>query len=135
MGQKVGLDTPVFVYFLERHPDYLRQTRSLMDELEAGKIQGIFSSIGLIEVLTGPKKLGRFDLAGQYKQLIINYPNLIISGLNEEIIETASDLRAEYNVSTPDAIHLATAIDFGAEKFITNDRSLQRVKEIKVEVL
>ena len=34
---------------------------------------------------------------------------------NERIVEKASDLRAMYNLKTPDAIHLATALDFNAE--------------------
>ncbi len=134
MGEKIGLDTTFFVYFLEEHPEYLRATRAIIDEIEAGRISGVFSSVGLIEVLTGPKKLGRFDLARRYQQLITHFPNLTIAGINERIVELASDLRSKYNIGTPDAIHLATAIDFGADKFVTNDLGLQRVKEIKVEL-
>ncbi len=135
MGEKIGLDTAFFVYFLEEHPEYLRATRAVIDEIEAGRIFGVFSSVGLIEVLTGPKKLGRFDLARRYQQLITHFPNLTIAGINEQIVELASDLRSKYNLGTPDAIHIATAIDFGAEKFITNDRNLKQVKEIEVELL
>jgi predicted nucleic acid-binding protein len=70
-----------------------------------------------------------------YRQLIERYPNLSIRNLNERIIELASDLRAQYNVRTPDAIHIATAIDAGASLFYTNDRNLKRVKEIEVQTL
>lgn len=135
MGEKVGLDTSIFIYFLQRNLEYIVRVRNLIDEIEAGRIEAVFSNIGLIEVLTGPKKQGRFDLAKQYKDLIINFPNLTIYGINERIIETASDLRANYGITVPDAVHLATAIDFGAEKFITNDKELLKVKEVKVELL
>ena len=40
-----------------------------------------------------------------------------------------------YNLKTPDAIHLATALDFNAEQFITNDKTLQKVTDINVIVL
>ncbi|OGE96176.1 MAG: hypothetical protein A3E98_04395 [Candidatus Doudnabacteria bacterium RIFCSPHIGHO2_12_FULL_48_11] len=106
-----------------------------MDELEARQITGVFSIIGLIEILTGAKKSHEYDMAADYKRLITNYPNVTISGISESIVDIASDLRARYKISTPDAIHLATAIDFGAEKFITNDVNLKKIKEIIVEVL
>lgn len=52
-----------------------------------------------------------------------------------EVIERATDLRAHYRFKTPDAIHLATAIEQHADLFITGDVDLQRCSEIKVEVL
>jgi len=135
MGEKIGLDTSFFIYYLEEHSEYLRPARAIIDKIEAGHISAVFSCVGLVEVLTGPKRLGRYDLARKYQQLITHFPNLTISGVNEEIVELASDLRAQYEIRTPDAILLATAIDFGATRFISNDRALQRVKEIVVEAL
>lgn len=135
MGQKIGLDTPVLIYLLQRNPTYIDRVREVMREVQSGSTVAIFSAIGLIEILTGPKKQGRHDLAAQYRETLFNFPNLTVRGLNQRIIEYASDLRASYNISTPDAIHLATAIDSGVSKFITNDRSLKKIREIKVELL
>jgi len=67
--------------------------------------------------------------------MITHFPHLTIVGINEQIVELASDLRAHYSLATPDAIHIATAIDFGACTFITNDKALRKVKEISVELL
>ena len=135
MEEKIGLDTSFWIYFLEENQEYLREIRKVVDEIEAGRIEAVFSSIGLIEVLTGPKKFGNFELAGKYQELIAHFPNHTIQGINEQIVEIASDLRARYGIDTSDAVHLATAMDFGAQKFITNDRRLKKVKEIKVEIL
>ncbi len=135
MGQKIGLDTSFWIYFLEENPEYLHKTRSFVDAIEAGRIEAVFSSIGLIEVLTGPKRIGNFELAREYRELFARFPHLTIWGMNESIVEIASNLRATYGISTPDAIHIATAIDAGAKKFITSDKGLKRVKEILVELL
>ncbi|MDP2641275.1 MAG: PIN domain-containing protein [Candidatus Yanofskybacteria bacterium] len=135
MGEKIGLDTSFWVYFLEENPEYLRKTRSLVDAIEAGRVEAVFSSIGLIEILTGPKRSGNFALARRYRELFAHFPNLSIWGMHERIVEIASGLRAQYGIATPDAIHIATAIDFGASRFITNDKGLRRVKEISVELL
>jgi len=135
MGQIVGIDAQILIYYLEDNKEYADRVEKILENIQQGKLEAVFSGIGLIEILTGPKKRDRYDLAAQYRQMISGIPHLVIKGINENIVEIASDLRARYSVATPDAVHLATAIDFRAEKFITNDRSLQRVKEIKVEVL
>ena len=133
--EKIGIDTPIIIYLLEAHPKFLPRARTLFDDIEGGKYTAVFSSIGMIELLTGAKKQKRLDLAADYRELLGQFPNLTIVGINEQIVEHASDLRAKYALATPDAIHLATAIDFGAKRFITNDRRLKKVKEIVVDVI
>jgi predicted nucleic acid-binding protein len=51
------------------------------------------------------------------------------------VIERATELRARYNLKTPDAIHYATAIEVGATTFLTGDRALSRCSEVPVEAL
>lgn len=51
------------------------------------------------------------------------------------IIERATELRARYGFRSPDAIHLATAIDQAADVFISGDAALARCTEIAVDVL
>ena len=50
--------------------------------------------------------------------------------INGPVIERATDLRARYSFKTPDAIHLATAIDEGASVFLTGDAELVRCAEL-----
>lgn len=51
------------------------------------------------------------------------------------IIERATELRAQLNLKTPDAIHYASAIEIGATVFLTGDKALARCTEVVVEVL
>ena len=135
MGQKVALDTSVFIYVFEKHPVFVERAKKILIYIEHGKQNGIFSVIGMIELQTGPKSLDRHDVAARYRELVTTFPNLSVINLNEAIIERTSDLRARYKIATPDAIHLATAIEFGASRFITNDKTLKKVKEIEVVLL
>jgi predicted nucleic acid-binding protein len=135
MGQVIAIDTQILTYVVEGHRTFGRPALRIIQSIEAREYAGVFASIGVIELLTGPKKAKRYDLVFLYRQLIQRYPNLSIINLNERIIELASDVRAQYNIRTPDAIHIATAIDAGAGIFYTNDRNLKRVKEIKVQTL
>ncbi len=135
MGQKIAVDTTLLIYLLEQNEKYLEQVREIFHKIQRGHYEAVFASIGLIELMIGPKKQKQFYLANQFRHQVVTFPNLIIGNLNENVIELASSLSARYNIKIPDAIHIATAIDFQAEKFITNDFGLQKIKEIAVEVL
>src|SRR5262245_40277205 len=60
---------------------------------------------------------------------------LVLADISPAVVERATDLRAKYNLKTPDALHYATAIEFGATVFLTGDRGLARCMEVPVEVL
>jgi predicted nucleic acid-binding protein len=135
MEKIIGIDTSLFIYLFEENHEYLAQSSKIFRAIESGKYKGIFSVIGMIEILTGPKKKQQAGIAAEYEYRLRNFPNLSIIGINERIVWLSSDLRAKYGITTPDAIHIATAIDSGAKKFITNDKALKKIKEIKVEIL
>ena len=125
----------MFIYLFEGIGVHAKLAEDVLNRVEEGTYEAVFSSIGIIEILTGPKKASQHELAAQYKYDLIRFPHLTIMGINERIVDIASDLRARYGIATPDAIHMATAIDFGAEKFFTNNKILRKVKEISVEIL
>lgn len=133
--EKIGLDTALFIYLFEAHPRFADAAGRLLQQVSRGELSAVFSAVGLIELLTGPKKRDRPDIAAEYREHLLAFPNLVIWGVTEPVVEVASDLRACYGIATPDAIHIATALDFGAERFVTNDRRLLKVREIKVEML
>ncbi len=137
MGQIeiIGIDSLIFIYLWEINREFFKDAKQILMRIENNQALGVFARIGIIELLTGSKKRGRFSEAAEYKEKISNFPNLLIRDLSPNIIDIASDLRAKYSLRTPDAIHIATAIDAGAVKFITNDKSLKKVREIKIELL
>jgi predicted nucleic acid-binding protein len=51
------------------------------------------------------------------------------------IAEVAAQLRASYNLQTPDSIQMATAISGGASFFLTNDVRLPSLPGLEVLVL
>jgi predicted nucleic acid-binding protein len=47
----------------------------------------------------------------------------------------AAKIRAQYNFRTPDALHLAAAVDAACDLFLTNDALLTRYPGLAVEVV
>ncbi len=135
MGQVIALDTSVFIYHLEKRAPFEAIVSKLLSSIESGDSFGVFASIGVLELLVRPKKLGQASLVREYKELIATFPHLFLINLDEAIIEKSAELRAHYGIKTPDAIHIATAIVSGANFFVTNDRRLKKVKEMKIKLL
>ena len=131
----VGLDTMVFIYAFERHPDYGSLAQAIFRALEDGLCRGSVSVLALGEVLTGVKKAQNSELLLRYRDIFQRFPGLTVADADAVVMERMSDLRARYGIPTPDAIHLGTALACGAGAFVTNDIRLQKVTEIEVLVL
>ena len=134
-GKVIGLDTMVFIYHFEENRVYSPLTFSIFESLEKGNFNGITSILTLLEILVKPKKENNLLLTERYKLLFETFPNLQVKPLNENVADIASTLRANYNINTPDAIQVATSLETQADIFITNDKTLKKISEIKVLLL
>jgi len=81
----------------------------------------VTSAVTLIEVLTQPLAKGEQELYSRYEQYLRSGPSLTLRSLDPDLAPRAAQLRARYQIRTPAAIQLATAIEFGARLFLTND--------------
>lgn len=129
--QRIGLDTNLFIYFLDDHPRYGAWCASLFDLIERGQNPAVTSTVTLLELLVQPYRDHKDELAQKIFALTSTYPKLEWVSLTMNLADRAAELRAHYRLSTPDAIQLATAISHHAVRFYGNDRALQRVNEIE----
>jgi predicted nucleic acid-binding protein len=53
--------------------------------------------------------------------------------LTRDLIDLATEIRAQYNFKTPDALHLAAAVISNCDVFLTNDQRLNRFTGISIE--
>ena len=55
--------------------------------------------------------------------------------LNRSVFDLATTLRAENNLKTPDALHLAAAIESNCSEFCTNDKHLLKISRQHIKVI
>ena len=133
--ERVYLDSAAVIYFIERHPTYLSLLRPLFEWVDRGIITGLSSYLTMLEVMVKPLMQGRLDLAEEYRATLIESPNLFLFPMEESVARKGAEIRAGFNIETPDAIQLATAELRGADYFITNDRKLKRFNRVEVLIL
>ena len=134
-GSLIGIDTMVFIYHLEDHPDFSGITEKLFDSIEKGKYGAVTSYVTLLEILVKPKREGEMGVASEYREILLTFPNLKFLPLDLAITDLASTLRASYSIKTPNAIQIAAAVTAGAEFYVTNDEKMKRVEELDVLML
>ena len=130
----IGLDTSIFIYFLEDNARYGPLAQITINGIEKGKWQGLTSTITLMEISVRPWQLGQETAAREYEAILVHFPNLSIVDIDRNVARTAAQLRAKYNVAPPDALQVAASLSYGAKAFLTNDKRLSRLQEL-IDVL
>lgn len=132
---RVGIDTTLFIYFIERSAEYSDLLRDFFRRIDSGKIDGVSSVLTLTEVLTKPVQDENLALETAYRDYLRNSRNFTLVPVNSDIAEKAARLRAIHALRTPDAIHIATAIETGCDLFVTNDHRLRHVSSLQITLL
>lgn len=134
-NKTVFLDTAPLIYFIEGHSKYQESLNQIFSANDRGEFNFITSSMTLLEVLVKPLREGELMLADRYKNILTTAAGIEIIEINNVLSVKAAELRAKYNLRTPDAIQIATAIENNAAYFLTNDIRIKQVLEISSVLL
>ncbi|MFI5046300.1 MAG: type II toxin-antitoxin system VapC family toxin [Acidimicrobiia bacterium] len=124
----------VLIYAIVPGHDFGRRVRRLFpaDAVdESGEVAGVGSVLLRPEVLTKPLRDGASE---EVDELVGLLRRLELRGVDEATATLATALGATYGLRTADAVHLATAVGAGADRFITNNRRdfTKSIREIDV---
>lgn len=128
----LALDTSVFIYFLERHPEYGPLVRDLFTAADRGDRQLVTSTVTLLELLVVPYRSADLALASRYEALLTRSRGLYLQELDRPVLRAAAQLRAAHGLRTPDALQLAAALAQRCVAFVTNDRRLPSLRHLPV---
>lgn len=96
-----------------------------------GAVAGLGSVLLIPELLTKPMRDG---VESEVEALAALLARLELRPVDEATAEMAAVLGASYGLRAVDAVHLATAVAAGADRFLTSNASdfTQRIEEIDV---
>ena len=129
----VGIDTVVWIYALEHHPEFGQRAGAVLAAVEEGGLAGVISTLVVAELLVGPFRVGGAAIADRYAERLTTFPHLRVLAPDTAVCRAAARLRAAAPaLRLPDAIHLATCLTAGATAFVTNDARVGRVDGLDV---
>jgi predicted nucleic acid-binding protein len=128
----VGVDTAVFIYFIEENERFLPAIAPVFGAADSGKLQLVVSALTLLEVLVVPYRAGDAALAQRYEAVLTRSRGVRMIDLTRDHLRLAAQLRAATGVATPDALQLAVSLAAGCSAFLTNDRRLPTVPGLRI---
>ncbi len=134
-GEVIALDTSPFIYYIEKKPLYINMLRAFFQAVNKGECVVVTSVLTLLEVLVVPIRDAGVELAQRYRDILLDSAGFTTMLVDQNIAEEAARLRASYNIRTPDSIQMATAIVGNASFFLTNDKRLPSLSNLKVLIL
>ncbi len=135
-ASSIFLDTSVFIYHVEKHPDYLPVTNELFAAIDRGEKLAITSPVTVVEVLTKPYEKNDLAVVEEYRKRLLLHPHVKSRSIDNSVAVEAARIRANFGIKkTPDGLQLAVAKIERAQVFLTNDKELKRFTEIQVILL
>lgn len=132
---RLYLDACCIIYLIEAaNPFHSAMVSRLVHHGVDPASRLITSRLSLLECRVRPVRDNDTALLAAY-DAFFNADRLIAAGLSAEVVERATRLRAIHGFSSPDALHLGTAIEMRADTFLTGDGILARCTDVAVEVL
>jgi predicted nucleic acid-binding protein len=133
--KKIGVDTVIFIYVIQYEKKYRKFSDQFLSAINNDNLKVITSMMSLIETLVGPYKHSDHILLQFFQEAFADNSKIETKEVNEKVATEAAKLCANYNLSEQDGIQVATAITNNCEAFLTNDKTLKKVKDIEVLVL
>jgi predicted nucleic acid-binding protein len=135
-GEKIYIDTNVFIYAMEGYPEFAASLTSLFTAIDEGVVKAVTSELTLAESLVKPLMDDNTVLENLYLEVFQTSMSLSVVPISRQILIESARLRAKSKtLRLPDAIHFATARMSGCQTFLTNDKQLKSVPDFDVAIL
>jgi predicted nucleic acid-binding protein len=131
-GRRVYFDANIFIYLMEGYATLEASLRDIRDSIFHGESNIRTSELTLCEVLVPAFRANNTALLALYRQFIEKSGAFELVPTTRETYIRASLLRAQLGMKTPDAIHMATAIECGCNAFLTNDIGLKAPRDMTI---
>ena len=129
---RLYLDASPIIYAIQGEPALRASALAHIAAAEASAGGGLITSrLSRLECRIAPLRANDRPVLTAI-DLLLTRPSVRVMDLTADVVDRARDLRARYRFRTPDALHFATALEAGADAFLTGDKELARCREIPV---
>jgi predicted nucleic acid-binding protein len=118
---KLYLDANAIIYALEDGNPWTEALRRLLRRVVLGEILAVTSALTLAEVLAKPYAVGDGKLIEQYEALLATSSPIQVAPIDALILRRAARVRGTLRLKLADAIHVATAMETGCTRLLSND--------------
>jgi predicted nucleic acid-binding protein len=129
----IYLDACCFIYLVEGQPAWRTVIEERIHDLDLAS-RLVTSQLARLECRAKPMRDDSQELLERY-DMLFGASRVVVLDVSANIIDRATELRARHGFKSPDAIHLATALQCGAVEFWTGDAGLSRCTDVAVTVL
>lgn len=128
---RIYLDAAPIIYLVEQRQPFATAVRS---KLAAQGVVPITSELARLECRVKPMRDGNLTLLQDFDDYFANTITEI-APLTRDVVDRATEIRAQFNFKTPDSLHLAAAVISNCDVFLTNDHRLNRFTGITIETV
>jgi predicted nucleic acid-binding protein len=128
VGKKILIDTNIIIYLTDEIQPYARIAQSLFEMIEAGNAEAVISILSIGEVMQGPIRNKRPDLAAEVRDYLFNFPNSHCQEITQGVLAfVANDNRIAWSsLRAMDSLIIASGLANNVDTFISNDSHFKK---------
>jgi predicted nucleic acid-binding protein len=134
-GQRVYVDTNIFIYFLERHDRYFETVVPFFQLFNDGLSLAYTGDAVVAETLYRPYQVNDTLRVSEFKEFFNNDEFITVLPHTKKVFELASELSPKRGMKLIDALHYATAALAGCKFILTNDQGFTSSESMEVILL
>lgn len=131
----IYLDANVFIYAALNLEEVGDRARTLLREIQQGKMLAFSSALTFDELVWAVKRHRRLEDAIVAGEAFLSINGLKLVDVNGDLLSLALGLMRKYRLDPRDSIHAASAISENAEMIVSTDKHFDKVKEIRRQVV
>ena len=126
------IDTSPFIYYIEKSDLYFEKVKKCFSDCYEQEKKFVTSPITVEEYSVYHLKNRKFEYIYAFRAFLEDM-EFVFNNVDFDTAFLAAQLRAKYQaIKAMDALQLASAIQSHCDVFLTNDKQLRQVQEIKV---
>lgn len=122
---KLALDANILIYAIETQSPFSGAASTVVRQAPLHGHETLVSELALLEVLSMP---GISDAEAELAWDNLAASVTSVCTVSRTVLRGAAKLRRTYGLRTPDALHIASALEAKADFFVTNDRQLWNIQ-------